>query len=149
MKTKCWTTARWGTSPCLVLRWCWQDTSPPTSSRITFRQVSLSLMLFQIYKCYISWKIGYTWITFSLAPLLHFRSVCDRILDLISHSHGRHPGKDGPPGHLVPGAGQHLQHSHHQHPQGWGSDCHWGLDVGLHSLCIWCSNRVRTYFFTF
>ena len=54
---------------------------------------------------------------------LHFtyyisRSVCDRILDIIPNPHGRHPGEDGTPGHLVPGAGQHLQHSDHQHTQG-------------------------------
>ena len=46
------------------------------------------------------------------------RSVCDRVLDLISHPHGRHPGADGPPGHPVPGAGQHLQQCHHQLTQG-------------------------------
>ena len=46
------------------------------------------------------------------------RSVCDCILDIISHPHGRDTGQDGPVGHLVPGVGQHLQQRHHQHTQG-------------------------------
>ena len=71
------------------------------------------------------------------------RSVCDCILDILSHPYGRDTGQDGPAGHLVPGAGQHLQQRHHQHSQGGGSHCHRSLDVSLHSFCVRCSSRVR------
>ena len=71
------------------------------------------------------------------------RSVCDCILDIISHPYGRDTGQDGPTGHLVPGVGQHLQQRHHQHTQGRGSHCHRGLDVGLHTFCVRRSSRVR------
>ena len=128
-RTLSWTTGPSVTSPWLGLRWCWLDTSPPTSSPTIFRQVQFS-------------EVG------EIRMYNHIcRSVCDRVLDLISHPHGRHPGAYGPPGHPVPGAGQHLQQCYHQHSQGWGSDCHWGLDVGLHSLCVWCFSRVSIQMF--
>ena len=65
------------------------------------------------------------------------RSFCYRLLDLFPHSNGRYPWEDGAPGHAVPGAGQHLQHSHHQHTQGGGADSYRGLDVGLYSFRLW------------
>ena len=78
--------------------------------------------------------------------IFNTRSVCDRILDLISHPYGRDTGQDGPSRHLVPGAGQHLQQRHHQHSQGRGSHCHRSLDVGLHSFCVRGSSRVSFFF---
>ena len=76
------------------------------------------------------------------------RPVCDRVVDLVPDPDGRDPRSDGPPGHPLPRPGQHLQHRHHQHPQGGGTHGHRGLDVGLHTLCIWCSHRV-SFSFTF
>ena len=46
------------------------------------------------------------------------RPVCDRVVDLVPDPDGRDPRSDGPPGHPLPRPGQHLQHRHHQHPQG-------------------------------
>ena len=70
------------------------------------------------------------------------RSVCHCFLDLIPHSNGCYSWKNGSPGYFVPGARQHLQHRHHQHSQGGGSHCYRSLDVGLHSLCVRCFDRV-------
>ena len=39
-------------------------------------------------------------------------------MDLVPDPDGRDPWSDGPPGHPLPRPGQHLQHRHHQHPQG-------------------------------
>ena len=78
--------------------------------------------------------------------LFCLRSLCYCLVDLISHSHGRYPREDGAPGHAVPGAGQHLQHSDHQHPQGGGAHSYRGLDVGLYSVRFWCFNRVSIFF---
>ena len=75
------------------------------------------------------------------------RSFCYRLLDLFPHSNGRYPREDGAPGHAVPGAGQHLQHSDHQHTQGGGADSYRGLDVGLYSFRFWCFNRVSIFLF--
>ena len=177
-RTLSWTTGPSVTSPWLGLRWCWLDTSPPTSSPTIFRQVhccavqgqreasnewlmvftNLYLLYNNIYQSQgeltltfnlqIKWTSVLCWaihprIDLSLHNNYCWRSVCDRVLDLISHPYGRHPGAYGPPGHPVPGAGQHLQQCYHQHSQGWGSDCHWGLDVGLYSFCVRGSSRVR------
>ena len=74
---------------------------------------------------------------------LHFcRSLCYCLVDLISYSHGRYPREDGAPGHALPGAGQHLQQRHHQHPQGRGAHSNRSLDVGLYPLCFRSLSRV-------
>ena len=39
-------------------------------------------------------------------------------MDLVPDPDGCDPGADGAARHSVPGAGQHLQHRHHQHSQG-------------------------------
>ena len=70
------------------------------------------------------------------------RSICYRLMDLVSHPHGRNPREDGAPGHAVPGAGQHLQQCHNQHTQGGGTHSDWGLDVGLYPFCVWSLSRV-------
>ena len=46
------------------------------------------------------------------------RIVRGGVLDQLHGAAGHYPGQDGAPGHLVPGAGQHLQQHHHQHSQG-------------------------------
>ena len=63
-------------------------------------------------------------------------------MDLVPDPDGCDPWADGAAGHSVPGAGQHLQHRHHQHSQGGGSHCYRSLDVGMHPLRVWCFNRV-------
>ena len=77
--------------------------------------------------------------------LFCLRSFCDRLMDLFPHSHGRYPREDGAPRHSVPGAGQHLQHSDHQHTQGGGAHSYRGLDVGLYFIRFWCFNRVSIF----
>ena len=46
------------------------------------------------------------------------RSVCYCVLDFVPDSHGRDSWPDGSPSHPLPRPRQHLQHCHHQHPQG-------------------------------
>ena len=72
-----------------------------------------------------------------------FRVVCHSLLDLILDTYGCHTWQDGSAGDTVPGAGQHLQHSHYKHSKGWRTHCHRGLDVGLYPLCIRSTDRVR------
>ena len=74
--------------------------------------------------------------------IIFCRSLCYCLVDLISHPNGRYPREDGAPGHTVPGAGQHLQQRHHQHPQGRGAHSDRSLDVGLYPLCFRSLSRV-------
>ena len=65
------------------------------------------------------------------------RIVCDSLLDFLPDTNGCDPRPHGSLSHAVPGASQHLQHSHHQHTQGGGADSNRSLDVGLYSLRVW------------
>ena len=65
------------------------------------------------------------------------RSVCCGLLDKFRGPTGRHPRQDGAPHHSLPRPGQHLQHRHHQHAQGRGSDCYRELDVVLPAVRVW------------
>ena len=78
-RTLSWTTGPSVTSPWLGLRWCWPDTSPPTSSPTIFRQVNCCAVQGQREASNDGWWCSQIFI-FSIHPSSHRPQLTQQLL---------------------------------------------------------------------